>query len=336
MREGALKSALFAGLHRTGLLALAETARRGITVLAYHGVTARSADAPRGRNRRRLHVPAERFAEHLRVLTRHAAPVSLPALLEHLETGRALPPRAALVTFDDGYANFATQAWPLLQAAGVPATLFVVTDDGTPFWQDRLEAALEASACASVVWQGQTWPLASDSDRERGHCAWMRALAALEVDEREAALATLITRLGGPGDLADDDRRRLSWDELRALQARGLDVGAHADRHEALTRGPAGEVRERLSSSRARLAHALGVTDLVLAYPYGAWSADVVAGARSAGFRAAFSTAPRLVTRGQDLHRLGRFLIGADDDPTRLRITLAGFRALWQRDGGAA
>jgi peptidoglycan/xylan/chitin deacetylase (PgdA/CDA1 family) len=34
---------------------------------------------------------------------------------------------AVAVTFDDGYRNFATAAWPRLRDAGLPATLFVVT-----------------------------------------------------------------------------------------------------------------------------------------------------------------------------------------------------------------
>jgi len=32
------------------------------------------------------------------------------------------------LTFDDGFENFATAAWPRLRAAGLPATVFVVTD----------------------------------------------------------------------------------------------------------------------------------------------------------------------------------------------------------------
>lgn len=43
---------------------------------------------------------------------------------------------AVAITFDDGFANFATQAWPRLCDLGLPATLFVVTDraGGTNAW----------------------------------------------------------------------------------------------------------------------------------------------------------------------------------------------------------
>jgi peptidoglycan/xylan/chitin deacetylase (PgdA/CDA1 family) len=337
MREGVLKSAAFAGLRATGLLALAERLRAGATVLAYHGVTNATSDATSGRNRRRLHVPTARFEEHLRALKAHATPIALPMLLEHLEQGRALPPRAVVLTFDDGYRNFATAAWPALERAGVPATLFVVTDaGGLPFWQDRLEAAVEASPELALTWNGNVWPLASQVQRERAQAAWLRQLATFDATARTAALDELVERLGGPGDVTDDDRQRLSWDDLRALHARGLDVGSHADRHEPLTDERPACLGARLSSSLGRLSEELGPGRYTLAYPYGGWSATVVAAARGAGFRAGFTTAPRLVRPADDLWCLGRFLVGADDDVARLRVTLAGLRALWQRDGGAA
>ncbi len=50
------------------------------------------------------------------------------------------PGRPVLITFDDGYADFADKAWPLLQRYGFTATVFIVTDNvgGTADWDARL------------------------------------------------------------------------------------------------------------------------------------------------------------------------------------------------------
>jgi peptidoglycan/xylan/chitin deacetylase (PgdA/CDA1 family) len=44
------------------------------------------------------------------------------------ESRRPLPGKAVMLTFDDGYRDFAEDAWPLLERYGFPVTLFVVAD----------------------------------------------------------------------------------------------------------------------------------------------------------------------------------------------------------------
>ncbi len=72
------------------------------------------------------------FARHVRWLaSNQIQTTSVPALLD-------LPPdaNAVALTFDDGFANFSSLAWPLLRDHGLSATLFLVTDrvGGTNVW----------------------------------------------------------------------------------------------------------------------------------------------------------------------------------------------------------
>lgn len=335
VRDGWVKAAAFQALRMSGTLALAERLGRGVPILAYHGVRADDAVPGALDNRRRLHVPRALFARHLEWLAARFRPLPLSEVAAALRAGRGLPSRAAVVTFDDGYRDVLTQALPLLRARGVPAAVFVLTgDDARPLWQDRLEAALEASARPSLRWDGHDLPLSAPAERERSCGRLMRALDGQPAGAREASLAALIEALGGPGDLERDDRRRLTWDELRALRAAGLEVGSHADAHEPLTARDPVDVGAALRASRARLERELGPSPggWALAYPYGARDARVAAAARAAGFTCALAGVPRRVRAGDDPFHLGRFLVGADDDGPRLRASLSGLRGLWQRD----
>ncbi|MEQ1857438.1 MAG: polysaccharide deacetylase family protein [Longimicrobiales bacterium] len=68
-------------------------------------------------------VHPDRFREHLDLLGRGDVPV--------LPLARLLDPdcdRGVALTFDDGFENFATVAWPLLRERGWPATLYVATE----------------------------------------------------------------------------------------------------------------------------------------------------------------------------------------------------------------
>ena len=93
----------------------------GGLILVYHRVV----ELP-SVNQSPLSVTTEAFASHLEVLRKHAYPMKLSAFIHALRAG-TLPPRAVVVTFDDGYANNLFQAKPLLERFDIPATVFVTS-----------------------------------------------------------------------------------------------------------------------------------------------------------------------------------------------------------------
>ncbi|PZP98670.1 MAG: hypothetical protein DI587_13740 [Variovorax paradoxus] len=77
----------------------------------------------------RMSVTPTRFAEQMQWLVDNGyRVVRLAQLGDYLAGRAALPPRAVVVTVDDGYASFHQHAWPVLRRLGLPATLFVYTD----------------------------------------------------------------------------------------------------------------------------------------------------------------------------------------------------------------
>lgn len=91
-------------------------------ILMYHSV---SAEPPR--TTKRLAVSPSTLRDQLAWLTDHGfVGMTFFDAAEALRHA-ALPDRTVVLTFDDGYADFATEALPLLQRFGYPATLFVTT-----------------------------------------------------------------------------------------------------------------------------------------------------------------------------------------------------------------
>ena len=133
-------------LYASGLLTLLARRRlRGrAVVLMYHRVLTDDALA-RSWSHPGIVVGAETFARQVALLRRHFAPMTLEAFAQHLREGRPFPPGACLVTFDDGWLDTATVAWPILREAHVPAVVFLPSGyigTGAMFWQERLRALL--------------------------------------------------------------------------------------------------------------------------------------------------------------------------------------------------
>ncbi|MGE5563480.1 MAG: polysaccharide deacetylase family protein [Bacillota bacterium] len=98
---------------------------RELPILMYHSVR-REAPAPLAR----FCTTPERFERQLAFLKRHGyVSISVEQWVSALaEKDGIVHGRAVALTFDDGYRDFLTEAWPLLQKYGFSATVFVVTE----------------------------------------------------------------------------------------------------------------------------------------------------------------------------------------------------------------
>jgi len=74
-----------------------------------------------------LRVPPDKFNREMAFLYRNGFhTVSLTDLVAHFREGRPLPPRPVVITFDDGYRDNYTYAFPILKKYHFTATIFVV------------------------------------------------------------------------------------------------------------------------------------------------------------------------------------------------------------------
>lgn len=94
-----------------------------VPILMYHAVSTSPNDATRA-----LSVAPEAFAEQMALLDdRGFTPVNTAQLADSWRSGKPLPGRPVLVTFDDGYEGVHRHALPVLAKHGFAATLFVST-----------------------------------------------------------------------------------------------------------------------------------------------------------------------------------------------------------------
>jgi peptidoglycan/xylan/chitin deacetylase (PgdA/CDA1 family) len=324
LARGPLVAGLVGSLER-----LAPWRRGCLAILTYHRV-----DEPAARPDLMpglLSATPDGFADHIDALVRHAHPVSLGEVLNALDEPRRLPPRAVLVTFDDGYADFAEHAWPVLRAAGVPATLFVATgaagQDAPGFWWDRVWKALRTTALDRLPNEEGGASLRTEADREAAMASLGATIKSLHHETAMARVDDLVERLCPEPPAADPPSKPalLGWSDLRRLAAEGVTLAPHTRTHPLLDRVPTDVAIAEISASLEDLEREVGPTPSVLAYPSGAHGGSAVEAARRAGMVLAVTT----VRGGNDLrsadrHRLRRINIGV-----RTRAPLVRAQLLW-------
>src|SRR5579863_638033 len=90
-----------------------------IPIVTYHAI---------GSGPRPLWVPVKEFEAHLDAFRKAGyATISMTCLIDCLRKDE-LPANALVITFDDGYEGVYSLAWPRLRAAGLGATVFLISD----------------------------------------------------------------------------------------------------------------------------------------------------------------------------------------------------------------
>jgi peptidoglycan/xylan/chitin deacetylase (PgdA/CDA1 family) len=285
-----------------------------------------------------LSVSPDHFAEQLEVIKKYFHPLSMQELLGHLQHGK-VPDRSIVLTFDDGYVDNLHHAKPLLERAGVPATIFLVTEAilaERNFWWDELEWALLRSGilpdCLELrvngsryEWQlgNAQWYSLEDRQRDRQRRPWEAApgtrlaffylvwqrLLELSHPERLEALDVIRAWAGASPDSRRGDRA-LSKDQVNTLGEGGLiELGAHTMTHPSLTVLSASRQMEEISGSKAQLEDIIGQPVTSFSYPHGEYSAETLELVRRAGFQGATTTNCECVLPRTDPFQLPRFQV---------------------------
>jgi peptidoglycan/xylan/chitin deacetylase (PgdA/CDA1 family) len=153
---------------------------------------------------------------------------------------------------------------------------------------------------------GRRWTLATATAGERllAHGVIYDAIVRAEAGARQAVLDAL--GRWSPGAMPSEDCRRMTADELRALAASGMSIGAHTVSHPQLPDQPPDVQARETVESRAVLEPLAGTPVVSFAYPFGAFDDRSAAAVRDAGFHYAFTCEARAVAAADDPWRLPR------------------------------
>jgi peptidoglycan/xylan/chitin deacetylase (PgdA/CDA1 family) len=285
-------------LYRTRLIGTVSMLRsalvRDLRILAYHRVLSIADESAFDFDLELVSATEEQFHRQMILLRQRFNPIRFRDVIESFESGKPLPPRPVIVTFDDGYDDNHRFAFPVLRELGVPATFFVSTghiDSGLPFSYDWFVHMI----CRSEAIRIQIPELGIDDPLPKSRTG-RREIATelldrmkwLEAETQESIVANLEREWSMPRSGGHVDCRPMTWDQLREIHAAGMEIGSHGMWHNMLAKLPHEAMALEVSGSKAVLERELETQVDVLSYPVGgadAYDETVIRTAREAGYK---------------------------------------------------
>lgn len=267
-----------------------------LTVLNYHRI-----DDPHQTNfdtfKPNVSATPQDFARQMDYVKEVFSVITCDHLVAWLHGEKSLPPRAAIITFDDGYYDNLSNAFPVLQERNLPAVIFLTTDFiGTvfPFYWDYVaycffhteKETAHLPLTGTCSWRDQP------SRRQVLH-TWIEALKGIPEVEKQQAIRQIGQVLDVTVPVGAFANLYLNWEQVRAMSRSGLiEFGTHTMRHPILTRISLEQAKKEIEGSKRRLEEELGRSVVSMAYPNGSaadFSPGVMMVAKEVGIEMAFT-----------------------------------------------
>lgn len=135
---------------------------KGIPVLMYHSISTEPGNT--------LCVPEKQFSEEMDWLKSQGYhSITVDQFYEALANGGQVPEKPVLITFDDGYKDGYTAAWPIMKQYGFVGTFFIITNAIVPSridWDQLKDLVKNGNSIGSHTVHHLDMPTLKDSQQE--------------------------------------------------------------------------------------------------------------------------------------------------------------------------
>ena len=290
----------------------------GLAIFLFHGVVRETRYAVR--NYTGKHMERDRFYRIVEGLTQAGSALSMDDVVDHCRSGRPFPPRAFVVTFDDGFENNVSIAAPILREFSVPATFYITTgfvEHNAMSWIDRIEHCLEAvaSGVLQFAWNERPHSFATTDDKI-GVLQLIRDQVKTDprIDPNE--VVEIVCAQCGVAEVrhsAEPIDQKMSWEQVARLVDDDLfTIGGHSHTHKILSFLSAEDLDVEITTSIDLIHENVGLRVRHYSYPEGlehCYSNEVIEVLRGKGVICCPAAVDGINDPQTDLFRLRRIMI---------------------------
>jgi peptidoglycan/xylan/chitin deacetylase (PgdA/CDA1 family) len=225
-----------------------------------------------------MHHHIKHLEKELPYLMRNYQILTIDEVIRHLKSGVGFRKPSVAITFDDGYLDNYTLAYPVLKKHGVPATVYLSTGlIGTSqrIWTDQIEFMLletrKNQFSVPRLLGEKELRIKTKKEKEQVSNGITEALKKRPDAERTEIMRQLFESL----EINDnhgkncEERVMLNWDEVQKMAKNGITIGSHSHTHPILSRMPIQKGKEEIFESKKIIEENLGIKVKHFAFPNG-------------------------------------------------------------------
>jgi len=217
-------------------------------------------------------LPVDEFRSQMEYIARNFHVVSLDDVAAGRIGGDGKKFSVA-VTFDDGYRDNFTNAFPILKELGIPATIYLATGyigTGKLPWYDQVCLAFKLTVRPALKMEPGAPAGSFETEQNRltlldKALDWLRHM---DDDTRGQQIPRLFRALGVPDSLTLPNYM-LNWDEVRQMKTNNITFGAHTVNHPVLSQLSLKRLQEEIAGSKKTIEQKLNAEVRHFAYPFG-------------------------------------------------------------------
>lgn len=270
----------------------------GLLVLTYHRVT----EEPDYQDP--LKVSRTSFEKQIQYLKRHYTLLSGEQLVDIIRNKKPLPDNSCLITFDDGWRDNYTNAYPILKKYNIPAIIFISTDfisTNNIFWHEQLQELLKNIPANTINKELDKllsdWPVdiikliseALKQPNSKRHLKISELISTLKLVDPEKIDELIIKLSKIYNQKLIDESLILSWDEINEMSQNNICFGSHTKSHAILTQISNDKVIEELKESKSKIENKINNEVEFISYPNGNYNTDIASATKKLGYLAGFT-----------------------------------------------
>lgn len=244
-------------------------------------------------------LDVELFRKQMEFFRENFTVVRMEQVIESVKTGKSLPERSVLLTFDDGYTDHYTFAFPVLEEFGFQGSFFI---PGSTFTEHRLLDVNKIHfilACADIAElvedvkksldhyrseeydypsTEELWKTYAKEDRFDGkEVVFVKRILQMAIPEkvRSRMASDLFEKHVGISEEKMAYELYMTREQIRTLKRHGMYIGLHGYDHYWLGELPEKEMHRDIDTALDTMDEFINKNEWVMNYPYGSYSDEV-------------------------------------------------------------